>query len=339
MFPLYDENPRATRPYVNYSLIAINFLVFIWEVIVTRFFTNQRVVLELFMSHGFVSARFLDDISNGNIVDAMFPVFTSMFMHGGIMHILGNMLFLWIFGDNVEDRFGHAKYLASYLFWGFAAAMAHLAWAMNVGGEQLLIPAVGASGAISGVLGAYMLMFPHARVVTLVLFFFITTTRVPAFAYLFLWFIYQLIAAVFGAGGGVAYLAHIGGFLAGMAFGLAYRYVIRIKARLPSIRAGAKNGKQEGYGSIKEQVLRPLRIEGIITQDIVELLAEMPGVDEHSIAISVTDNTIVSIDAVTEDRLRRYSGKAILRVKVYEQPLSIHYLNGILRVRFRRLTE
>jgi membrane associated rhomboid family serine protease len=335
MFPLYDENPRTTRPYVNYSLIAINFIVFIWEVIVTRFFTNQRATLELFMNYGFVSARFLDDISNGDIVSAMFPVLTSMFMHGGIMHILGNMLFLWIFGDNVEDRFGHAKYLASYLIWGFAAAMAHLAWAMNAGGEQLLIPAVGASGAISGVLGAYMLMFPHARVVTLVLFFFITTTRIPAFAYLFLWFIYQLIAAALNAGGGVAYLAHIGGFLAGMAFGLAYRYIIRIKVRLPSIGGRARD---QGYYA-REHIVRPLRIEGIITHDMVELLAEMPGVDERSITISVIDNTIVSIDAVTEDGFRHYSGRAILRVKVHEQPLSLHYLNGILRVRFRRLEE
>lgn len=334
MFPLYDENPRSTRPYVNYALIALNFIVFIWEVIVTRFFTNQRAILEIFMNHGFVSAKFMNDISNGNYVDAMLPVFTSMFMHGGIMHILGNMLFLWIFGDNIEDRFGHAKYLASYLLWGFAAAMAHLAWAINAGGEQLLIPAVGASGAISGVLGAYMLIFPHARVVTLVFFFFITTTRIPAFAYLFLWFIYQLIAAAFGAGGGVAYLAHIGGFVAGMAFGFAYKYIVRARVRYGGI---GRRAKSEGYTGTREHLLRPLRIEGIITHDMVELLAEMPGADERSIAVSVTDNTLVSIDATTEDGFRHYSGKAMLRVKVYEQPLSIHYLNGILRIRFKRL--
>ncbi len=334
MFPLYDENPRSTRPYVNYALIALNFIVFIWEVIVTRFFTNQRAILEIFMNHGFVSARFMDNISNGNYVDAMLPLLTSMFMHGGIMHILGNMLFLWIFGDNIEDRFGHAKYLASYLLWGFAAAMAHLVWAINAGGEQLLIPAVGASGAISGVLGAYMLIFPHARVVTLVFFFFITTTRIPAFAYLFLWFIYQLIAAAFGAGGGVAYLAHIGGFVAGMAFGFAYKYIVRARVRYGGI---GRRAESEGYTGTREHLLRPLRIEGIITHDMVELLAEMPGADERSIAVSVTDNTLVSIDATTEDGFRHYSGKTMLRVKVYEQPLSIHYLNGILRIRFKRL--
>jgi len=335
MFPLYDENPRTTRPYVNYSLIAINFIVFIWEVIVTRFFTDQRAMVEVFSTHGFVSARFLEDISRGAIVDATIPILTSMFMHGGIMHILGNMLFLWIFGDNIEDRFGHAKYLACYLLWGFAAAMAHLAWAMGVGGEQLLIPAVGASGAISGVLGAYMLIFPHARVVTLILFFFITTTRIPAFAYLFLWFIYQLIAAAFGAGGGVAYLAHIGGFVAGMLFGLLYKSIIRLRIRP---RSGYR-ARSNTTSSISEpmQILRPLHIEGIITHDTVELLAEMPGVNEQSIEIKVEDNMVVSIDAVTEDGSRRYSGRAILRSKVHERPSSIHYLNGILRVRFRRL--
>ncbi len=333
MFPLYDENPRTTRPYVNYALIAINFIVFIWEVIVTRFFTNQRAMVELFSTHGFVSARFLEDISRGAIVDAMLPILTSMFMHGGIMHILGNMLFLWIFGDNIEDRFGHAKYIACYLLWGFAAAMAHLAWAMGVGGEQLLIPAVGASGAISGVLGAYMLIFPHARVVTLILFFFITTTRIPAFAYLFLWFIYQLIAAALGAGGGVAYLAHIGGFAAGMLFGLLYKSIVRLRVRIP------RSGYQASRSTSSEpmQILRPLHIEGIITHDTVELLAEMPGVNEQSIEIKVEDNMVVSIDAVTEDGSRRYSGRAILRSKVHERPSSIHYLNGILRVRFRRL--
>jgi hypothetical protein len=249
------------------------------------------------------------------------------------------MLFLWIFGDNIEDRFGHAKYLACYLFWGFAAAMAHLAWAMGVGGEQMLIPAVGASGAISGVLGAYMVMFPHARIVTLIFFFFITTTRIPAFAYLFLWFIYQLIAAAFGAGGGVAYLAHIGGFVAGLAFGFAYKYLIRrisagIRARVPSI--SNQHSEYERYPA-REHILKPLRIEGIVTNRYVELLAEMPGVDERTISISVMDNSIVSIDALSEDGYRRYSGRAILRVGVNEQPESVQYINGILRVRFTRL--
>ncbi len=336
MFPLYDENPRTTRPYVNYALIATNFIVFIWEVIVTRLFTDQRATITLFLNHGFVPARFLEDVSSAQYIDASISILTSMFMHGSIMHILGNMLFLWIFGDNIEDRFGHAKYLASYLFWGFVAAMAHLAWAMSVGGEQLLIPAVGASGAISGVLGAYMLIFPHARVVTLVFFFLITTTRIPAFAYLFLWFIYQLIAAAFGAGGGVAYLAHIGGFVAGLAFGLAYRYMIRIsasvRARVPSL----SHNSSERYHA-REQILRPLRIEGIVTNRYVELLAEMPGVDERTISISVMDNIMVSIDALTEDGYRRYSGKAILRTPVNEQPESLQYINGILRVRFMRI--
>lgn len=334
MFPLYDENPRATRPFVNYALIAINFGVFIWEAAVTGLFSNQQATIRLFLDYGFVPAKFLEGASEMRI-EAFSPVLSSMFMHGGIMHLLGNMLFLWIFGDNIEDRFGHGRYLASYLFWGLIASMAHTAWAMNVGGQQLLIPAVGASGAISGVLGAYVLMFPRARIVTLVLYFFMTTSRIPAYAYIFMWFIFQVLAASFGAGGGVAYLAHIGGFAIGVAFGLGYRGLAKIRLRLAYIPT--ESYRKEGSIEPREtqQIVRPLRMEGITTKEYVEILVEMPGVKERDISINVYDNTVY-IEAVTEDGYRRYKGKAILRADVKQEPEFTHYLNGILRVRLKR---
>lgn len=333
MFPLYDENPRGTRPYVNYALIIINFIVFSWEIVVSGFFSNERATMSMLLNYGFVPAIFFESISVFRL-DAITPIFSSMFMHGGIMHILGNMLFLWIFGDNIEDRFGHAKYLISYLFWGFVASMAHAAWALGVGGEQLMVPAVGASGAISGVLGTYLLLFPRARIITLVFIgFFITRYRIPVFAYLPLWFIFQLIPATFGSVGGVAYVAHIGGFVAGVAFGLGYRGISKLRRKMI-----VKETQTSVETKVeKQQEIKPLRMEGITTNDYVELLIEMPGINERDIELSVYDNT-VSISAVTEDGYRRYRGRAILRAKVESRPDFMHYLNGILRVRFRRVS-
>ena len=335
MFPLYDENPKSTRPYVNYALIIINFTVFIWEIIVSGFFSNERATMSMLLNYGFVPERFFESVSRFNI-DGITPIFSSMFMHAGIMHILGNMLFLWIFGDNIEDRFGHTKYLMSYLFWGFAASMAHAAWALGVGGQQLMIPAVGASGAISGVLGTYLLLFPRARIVTLVFIgFFITRNRIPAYAYLPLWFIFQLISAAFGASGGVAYLAHIGGFAAGAVFGLGYRGMSQLRRRMIIPKETYKT-TSEGRQLEKQHEIRPLRMDGITTNDYVELLIEMPGVNERDIELSVYDNTVY-INAVTEDGYKRYRGRAILHAKIQSRPEFMHYLNGILRVRFRRI--
>jgi membrane associated rhomboid family serine protease/HSP20 family molecular chaperone IbpA len=255
-----------------------------------------------------------------------------MFMHGGIWHILGNMLFLWIFGDNIEDRFGHGRYFVIYLFWGFVAMMAHLAYAIGAGGNELMIPSVGASGAISGVLGAYLLMFPKARIVTLLFFFLITTVRIPAFAYLIMWFVFQVFSASFDVGGGVAYLAHIGGFAAGAVFGIGYRSLAKVR-----LRYVPRKREEEGKLEPREvgQIVRPLRMEGITTDQYVELLVEIPGVNQRDIAVNVVDNTVY-IDAVTEDSFRRYKGRAILRAKVKKEAEFMHYLNGILRIRFRR---
>ena len=197
-FPYKDDNPRVLFPFVTYGIIGLNILVF-WA----QFFVygNERLI----STFAFVPYEF-----------KLFTIFTSMFMHGGLMHIIGNMWFLYIFGDNVESILGHVRFLLFYLFCGIGAAVA-----------QFLIqpdsttPMVGASGAIAGVLGAYMIKFPKARVhVLAVIFIFISTIVVPAQLVLGLWFLMQLSGGLgslgFDTTGGIAWFAHIGGFIVGI---------------------------------------------------------------------------------------------------------------------------
>ncbi len=225
MFPIHDDTPRLNgRPYVNYGLIGMNIVIFIYEVIVTSNFSNRTAVIALFYNYGAIPDLILSGQNLGSI-------FSSMFMHGGIAHLLGNMFFLHVFGDNLEDRFGHFKYLVLYLFWGVMAAFAHSIYAVATG--QGDIPAIGASGAISGVLGAYLVFYPHAKIHTIIFAFFITTVRIPAIAYIPFWQIMQLVFAFIGQSGGVAYLAHIGGFIIGLgtAFGWKFFSNILIKQK------------------------------------------------------------------------------------------------------------
>jgi membrane associated rhomboid family serine protease len=210
MIPLRDDNPRRTVPVVNYLLVALNVLAFLWELSL-----GPRLQDALFQI-AFIPARFW---LPGNFVPDILTVVISMFLHGGLLHIGSNMLYLWIFGDNIEDRLGHFKYLIFYLLCGFLATYAH---AFFSPGSR--IPAIGASGAIAGVLGAYLILYPHARVMTLIpIFFFITIRELPAIFILVIWFVLQLFSGVGSLGvtdaqdmGGVAYFAHIGGFVAGM---------------------------------------------------------------------------------------------------------------------------
>jgi len=149
----------------------------------------------------------------------VYTFFTSMFLHADIIHLGGNMLFLYVFGDNVEDTFGHVRYLFFYLISGIAASLLHI---FSV--PDSIIPTIGASGAIAGVLGAYFILYPRARILTLVFAFWITIVAIPAVIFLGLWFAYQfLYGTIVGAGGGIAYWAHIGGFVTGMLFGVAWR--------------------------------------------------------------------------------------------------------------------
>lgn len=210
MIPLRDDNPRRTVPIVTYVLIALNVLAFLWELSL-----GSRLEPAL-SSLAFIPARYWVP---GNWGFDLFTIVASMFLHGGLMHIGSNMLYLWIFGDNVEDRLGHGRYLLFYLLCGFVATFAHAVFS-----PASRLPAIGASGAIAGVLGAYLILWPHARVLTLIpIIFFITVRELPAVIILGLWFVLQFFNGVGSLGvrdaqdiGGVAYFAHIGGFLAGM---------------------------------------------------------------------------------------------------------------------------
>ena len=236
IFPLYDDNSdRTTTPVVNYILIAINILVFVF---LQQVGTNDK------FTYAFSTVP--EEIRTGEDIVTKGPVrvdsvtgqpvqlpgleptpftvyltlITSMFMHGGIAHIFGNMLFLWIFGDNLEHTMGHVRYAIFYLVCGVIASLAHVFTTVMFATEagSLLIPSLGASGAISGVLGGYILLHPHRRV-TVLMFRFLTD--VPAYVAIGIWFAFQLISGlgILGGGsqqGGVAYAAHIGGFIAGL---------------------------------------------------------------------------------------------------------------------------
>lgn len=209
MIPLRDTNPRQKIPVpiVNIVLIIVNVFMWLWEV------SLGAQLMPVMQQIAFVPARFW---APGGLVADITAMFVSMFLHGGWMHLGGNMLYLWVFGDNMEDRLGHFKYLLFYLACGIAATLAH---AIVEPGSTL--PAVGASGAIAGVLGGYLILFPAARVMTLIpIFVFVTIRELPALFVLGLWFVLQLFTGAVtlgGEGGGVAYFAHIGGFVAGVA--------------------------------------------------------------------------------------------------------------------------
>lgn len=205
MFPIRDHNPSRRTPYVTWGLIAINILVF---VAFNGTFSTDAALMSFYNDFAMFPARVSQ---NGEY----FSILTSTFLHAGVMHLGGNMLFLWIFGDNMEDNFGHIGFLAFYLICGYGAAFAQI-----YADPNSTIPNVGASGAIAGVMGGYLLLFPKARVD--VLFIFVVFFRVfalPAWVMLGLWFglqIYNGIASAGVTGGGVAYWAHAGGFAVGI---------------------------------------------------------------------------------------------------------------------------
>jgi membrane associated rhomboid family serine protease len=210
MIPLRDVIPTRTTPYVTIVLIAINALVFFYQVAL------GDAVEEFVLAFALIPAAF-----------SWVTVLTSMFLHGGFLHFGGNMLYLWIFGDNVEDRMGHGRFLVFYLLCGTAAALAQ-----TITSPDSVIPMVGASGAIAGVMGAYFVLYPRSRIVTLVpIFFFFQVFEVPAIFFLGIWFVMQLLSGVGSiatatAGepaGGIAFWAHIAGFVAGLSGVLVFR--------------------------------------------------------------------------------------------------------------------
>jgi len=202
MIPLRDIIPSRTTPVVTISLIALNIVVFLYEL------SLGRAVDAFTLYYGLIPAAF-----------SWVNVFTSMFLHGSFLHIAGNMLYLWIFGDNVEDRMGHGRFLVFYLLCGVAAALAQ-----TITAPDSIVPMVGASGAIAGVMGAYFVLYPRSRIVTLIpLFFFFQVIEVPAIFFLGVWFLMQFLSGVGSLGatigrstGGIAFWAHVAGFVAGI---------------------------------------------------------------------------------------------------------------------------
>jgi membrane associated rhomboid family serine protease len=216
MIPLRDDIHSLTTPVVTRALILMNVLAFVFELALGP----ERGALVV--GWGVIPARVMAVFAGQEQVAALATLLTSMFLHAGWLHLIGNMWYLWIFGDNVEDRFGHVGFIAFYLASGVASAAMQVA--INPGSP---IPTVGASGAIAGVLGSYLVLYPRARVVTLVpIVFFLQIVALPALLVLGLWFVFQFFSGAFalgGTGGGVAWWAHVGGFLFGMAVTVAMR--------------------------------------------------------------------------------------------------------------------
>ncbi|MBT6123001.1 MAG: rhomboid family intramembrane serine protease [Candidatus Puniceispirillum sp.] len=213
-FPLFDDNPTGRRPFVSWTILILCILGFFWQLSLTGSAANHSLY-----QLGFVPALVLSDATLPSeivLVPAWMTIFTSMFLHGGWMHIGGNMLYLWIFGDNVEDAMGPVKFIIFYALCGVAAA-----FAQGMIDPESTIPMIGASGGIAGVLGAYIMLHPKASVRTFMLIFvFFRFINLPAWLVLGVWIAGQFVAvpqALAGNEGGVAYMAHIGGFLAGMA--------------------------------------------------------------------------------------------------------------------------
>ena len=243
MFPFSDASiHHRTFPYVNAGLIGISVLVFLYEMVLGGVGTltgSGGLDLDLFFfKWGFIAQELTSgqpyEVLNTRFgqadietpVHTVFTIFSSMFIHGGFMHLAGNMMFRWVFGDNIEDRLGHVKYLVFYLVAGVAATLSQ--WVINTDSQA---PLIGASGAISGVLGAYLVIYPNNRIKALIIFYLITVVEMRAMWLLGAWFVWQLIQGSMSLGlsgtVSVAFFAHIGGFVAGMALAAAYKLVLR----------------------------------------------------------------------------------------------------------------
>lgn len=212
MIPIRDQLPTRNIPFINYLLIAANIVVFIFQWLAGPY--EEALIYQFAL----IPSSFVSNLTLGDVTD----IFTSMFMHAGFAHIGGNMLYLWIFGDNVEDSMGPGKYLFFYLIGGIVASLTHIL--INPDSQ---IPTVGASGAIAAVLGAYLVLYPQSKVLTIIpLGFFIRLTLLPASIVLILWFVLQFFSGLLSFGGpdvgGVAFWAHIGGFISGLILGKVF---------------------------------------------------------------------------------------------------------------------
>jgi membrane associated rhomboid family serine protease len=243
MIPIRDAIRSKNFPAVNVILIGLNIVAFLWEL------AQGPQLKDAFYLFGIVPLRYSNPEISAHFTgfEQYLPFLTSMFLHGGFLHIIMNMWFLYIFGDNIEDQLGHIRYLIFYLFCGVAAGLIHLFtnWNSNV-------PTIGASGAISGVMGAYLLLYPRSKILTLIfIFFFIQFVEIPAFIFLGIWILLQLFSAGLRPSnvGGVAFWAHIGGFVAGLVF-------IKIFDWIP--RTGLNRGLQQYTGRQRTPRIQPL---------------------------------------------------------------------------------
>jgi len=218
LFPIRDENPSSTFPHVTRLLILANVIVFLVTYLYGGF--SEKV----FYNYGLIPLEVLKG-------EKLYTFFSSMFLHGGFLHLFGNMVYLYIFGDNVEDAFGHGRYVLFYFLCGLAADAIYILSITNP--AELAVPTIGASGAISGVLGAYAVLYPKARIITLVFYGWAFLTAVPAIFFLGFWFVMQWLLGIFEPYSGVAYWAHIGGFLAGMVLAFLFRRRKKPKEVLP----------------------------------------------------------------------------------------------------------
>ncbi|NSW90480.1 MAG: rhomboid family intramembrane serine protease [Firmicutes bacterium] len=215
MFPLRDNIPSFKRPFVTYTLIVTNTIIYLFQ-----FLLPSRLEEMFVFKYGFVPIAFLKAIAEHRLtVQDFYPFLTSMFIHGNWTHLISNMWTLWLFGDNIEDRLGHFRFILFYLLSGFFAMFSHFIFYSNS-----FIPAIGASGAIAGVMGAYVILFPYSRIITFIPVLFVPLfVRIPALIYLAIWFLIQLyngaVSSILGGrGSGVAWWAHIGGFISGILF-------------------------------------------------------------------------------------------------------------------------
>lgn len=209
MIPYKDDNPTRTFPFVTIGIVILNVLIFLYEIV------SPSGAEKLAFAYGAIP-HYIITFDKVQPIHPAFTIFSGMFMHGGVFHLAGNMLYLWIFGNNIEDRLGHLRFIFFYLFCGIVSAYAHA-----ITDPHSLIPMIGASGAISGILGAYLLLFPRATVHTLVfLGIFVTIVRIPALIVIGFWAIIQFINGLLSAGfireGGIAWFAHLGGFITGL---------------------------------------------------------------------------------------------------------------------------
>lgn len=230
MIPLRDNIPSRHPPLITYLLIGANILIFLFEISLTR-----GALERLVFTYGFIPGRFVAQVGVVPLTALFAPVFTSMFLHGGWLHLISNVWTLFIFGDNVEDTLGHGLYLLFYLACGVVAAFAQMAV-----GPFSPVPMIGASGAIGGVMGAYFALFPQARILTLVPVFLFLIIEVPAYIFLGVWFVMQFFSGTLailrpGVQGGVAFWAHVGGFASG--YGL-----IRLLVRPAAFRQADRGG-------------------------------------------------------------------------------------------------